>query len=307
MLDEEAVKKLVEAGRVAAKARDYGASLVQEGESARRICERVEQYIVNSGAQPAFPCNISINEVAAHYTPGALDDVIIPKGAVVKVDVGAHVDGWIADTALTVDLGGGSEALLKAVREALDAAAGIVRSGVRVYDIGRVIQSTIRRHGFKPVRNLSGHSIGRYMVHAGLSIPNYPDRAMIVQRLRPGMIVAIEPFGTNGRGFVVEGSTVNIYSYTGRSPRVALSEEEARALELVRERFKTLPFTPRWLAGELGAERADSIARRLAAKGVLHAYPVLVEAGRGVVAQFEHTFVILEDEVIVTTREGLLS
>ncbi len=301
-LSEEAVKKLVEAGRVAAKARDYGVSLVQEGESARRICERIEQYIVNSGAQPAFPCNISINEVAAHYTPGAMDDVEVPKGAVVKIDVGAHVDGWIADTAATVDLSGGNESLLRAVEEALEAAVGIARRGTRFYDIGKAIQAALKRHGYKPIRNLAGHTIGRYLIHAGRSIPNYPDRTAFIHRLQPGMIAAIEPFGTNGRGMVVEGGTVNIYAYTGRGARIALSEEEARALELIKERYRTLPFTPRWLAQDLGPEKADSIVRRLAAKGVLHAYPVLVEAGKGLVAQFEHTLVVLEDEVLVITR-----
>lgn len=301
-LDEDAVKKLVEAGRVAAKARDYGASLVQEGESAKSICERVEQYIVNSGAQPAFPCNISINEVAAHYTPGPMDDITIPRGAVVKIDVGAHVDGWIADTAVTVDLSGEHGTLLKAVEEALEAALRVARRGARFYDIGREVQSTLRKYGFKPIKNLAGHTIDRYLVHAGRSIPNYPDRTAFIYRLQPGTIAAIEPFGTNGRGLVVEGSTVNIYSYTGRRARIALSDEEARVLELIRERYKTLPFTPRWLARDLGPERAESVVKRLAAKGALHAYPILVEAGKGVVAQFEHTIVVLEDEVLVITK-----
>jgi methionyl aminopeptidase len=301
---DEPPRELVEAGRVAARARDYSVRLVRPGESCRRICEAVEEYIRSLGAQPAFPCNISINEVAAHYTPGLRDDCTVPERGIVKVDVGAAVEGYIADTAVSVPLSDGDEKLVEAAREALEAVMKIIKPGIRLYEIGRTVESVARRRGFRPIKNLSGHSIGRYVIHAGLTIPNYADRTVWLKRLTPGLIVAIEPFITNGKGYVVEHSTVNIYAYKGRRPKTLLTGMEEAVLSEVERRFKTMPFTPRWLARLGEPEAVEEAVRSLAAKGALHAYPVLVEAGRGLVAQAEHTFYVAKDRVYVVTLAG---
>ena len=297
----EPPEELVRAGEVAARVRDAAPGLVKPGESCRRICEALEEETRRLGAEPAFPCNISINEVAAHYTPGLRDDCRVPEEGLVKVDVGAHINGYIADTAVTVVLGDKWRLLAEAAREALESVVKAVRPGMRLYEIGRTVETVVRRRGFKPVRNLSGHSIDRYRIHAGLVIPNYADRTAWLHRLTPGLTVAIEPFVTNGRGFVREASTINIYAYTGRKPRTPLTSDEERLLNAVAERFKTLPFTLRWLTDVLPAERLEAAARGLMVKGVLHGYPVLVEAGKGMVAQFEHTFYVAKDRVYVLT------
>ena len=147
MLAGGEVEKLLQAGRIAAEARDYGAGLARPGASAREICEEVESLIVKRGGRPAFPCNLSVNEVAAHYTPGVRDDVRLGSGDVVKIDVGAHIDGYIADTAVTVDLGGRHGGLLEASRAALEAVERIMRPGVSVYTLGRTIEQEIRGGG----------------------------------------------------------------------------------------------------------------------------------------------------------------
>jgi len=297
----EPPEELLRAGAVAARVRDLAFDIVRPGESCRRLCEALEGETRRLGAQPAFPCNISINEVAAHYTPGLGDDCSVPEEGLVKVDVGATVDGYIADTAVTVVLGDRWRGLAEAAREALEEAARVLRPGVRVYDVGRAIESVVKRWGFRPVRNLSGHSIDRYRIHAGLIVPNYADRAYWVRRLTPGMTVAIEPFVTDGRGFVRETSTVNIYAFTGRRPRTPLNSDEEKLLNAVAERFKTLPFTLRWLTDLMPPERLEAAAKGLTVKGLLHGYPVLVEAGRGMVAQYEHTFYIAKDKVYIVT------
>ena len=300
-LDDEAVEKLVKAGEIAARAREMGARLVREGSRASEVCAKLEEYIVESGARPAFPCNFSVNHVAAHYTPGVSDDVVVREGDLVKVDVGVSVDGFIADTAITVDVGGSHGDLVRAAEEALEAVLRIMKPRVRIYEIGRAVEPVIKRRGFRVIRNLAGHTIGRYVIHAGTSVPNYPERKSFYARIEPGTVVAIEPFATNGRGYVVESGPVNIYSYTGKKPRIPLNEVESEILEYVREEFKTLPFTPRWLAGRWDPAKVVEALKSLASKGVLHAYPVLVESGRGLVSQAEHTFVVLRDRVIVTT------
>ncbi len=294
------MEALLKAGRIAASAREYGASLVKEGASAREICEEVEAYIRRQGGEPAFPCNFSVDDVAAHYTPGVNDDIRLRGGEVVKVDVGVHVDGYIADTATTVDLSGRWESLLEAVRGALEAVVKIMRPGISLYTIGKTIEQTIRKKGYKPIRNLTGHTIGRYLIHAGESIPNVADRRLFYRRIQPGTLVAIEPFGTPGRGMVREGSVVNIYSLHTLKPKRPLSDEERHLLEYIVGRYKTLPFTPRWLTTEWG-EKAEDLVRALWRKGALHGYPILVEVSGAVVAQFEHTFLVMSDRVIATT------
>ena len=300
-IEETMVEKLVEAGRIAIGAREHGASLVKPGASAREVCEEVEDWIRRHGGEPAFPCNFSVDEVAAHYTPGVKDDIRLRGDEVVKIDVGVHVDGYIADTAVTVDLSGKYTRLLEAAKHALEAVVEIMKPGIRIYDIGKTVENTIKKYGFKPIRNLTGHTIGHYLIHAGTTIPNYADRTTFYKRLRPGTLVAVEPFATNGKGIVKEGRITNIYSLTGRRPRAKLTEAESTALSVIMEKYKTLPFTPRWLIGELGEDKAESAVRGLYMKGVLHGYPILVEAGKGRVSQFEHTFLILKDRVIVTT------
>lgn len=293
--------RLKQAGSIASSVRKSVSRIVRPGVRASEVCERVESLIVELGGLPAFPCNISVNDVAAHYTPSIGDDLVIDEKALVKIDVGVHVEGYIADTAVTIDLSGEYSKLVEASERALEAALSVVKPYVSLYEIGRAVENEIRKLGFKPIRNLSGHTIERYVLHAGVSVPNYADRSLFNVRLAPGTLLALEPFATNGRGFTVEKSVVNIYSYTGRRKTV-LSGIEELVVSAVSSRYGGLPFTPRWLR-DLGVDSGEllSAVRSLHAKGVLRGYPVLVEAGGGMVSQAEHTVYIGDGEVVVTT------
>ncbi|MEM0491092.1 MAG: type II methionyl aminopeptidase [Acidilobaceae archaeon] len=295
------INKLKLSGRIASTVRDYSIKLVKPGVRASEVCERLESYIIELGGYPAFPCNFSVNSVAAHYTPGLSDDVIVSERDIVKIDIGVHIDGHIADTAITIDLSGEYGKLIEASQRALETVTSIMKPYISLYEIGRTIESEIKALGYKPIRNLSGHNIGLYVVHAGLSIPNYADRTLYYTRIPPNTIIAIEPFATNGRGQVKEVLQVNIYSYTGRKPKIGLTSKENEILEYIIGRYKTLPFTPRWLKNISDQRELEEIIRTLRTKGVLHGYPILIEAGNGLVSQFEHTFYITENEVIVIT------
>ena len=300
----EELEKISLAGRIAAEARDFGASLVRPGASAREICEEVESLIQKRGATPAFPCNFSINDVAAHYTPGISDDVRVPDKAIVKVDVGASVDGYLADTAVSVVVGSSElTAVMESAREALEAAASVISPNVRVFDIGRAIERAITSRGYRPIRNLTGHTMSRYVLHAGESIPNYGDRSTFYRRLRPPVLVAIEPFSTPGRGLVVDGPNAYIYSATGREPKAA-SDLAKAVLSYVLERYRTLPFAVRWLFPEWKETELTRALEELTRLRALYRYPVLIEASRAPVAQFEHTFYVTQAGVIITTRVG---
>ncbi len=265
------------AGRIAAGARELGVRLAVPGASRREIAEAVEGYVRSHGAEPAFPANLSRNVEAAHYTPDSTDEGRLLLGDLLKVDVGAHVDGAVADTADTVEVGGGRRGahLIAAAREALAAGVRAVRPGGAVDDVSRAVAEAIRARGLNPVRDLTGHSIERYLLHAGKSIPNVPGLSS--DRFEVGEIIAIEPFATNGEGRIASGPFGHIVRF--RRPPPADDAELARLYG----RFRTLPFTPRWARGP--AERAAlERGRRL-----LQTYPVFLERSGGLVAQAEHT------------------
>ncbi len=304
-MDGDELEKYMRAGEVAFEAKRLAEKIVKPGTPILRIAEEIEELIRSRGAAPAFPTNISINQVAAHRTPYIGDTEVVPDQAIVKVDIGVHVDGYIADTAITVVLDDRLSSLADAVRDALHKALKRVRAGARFKDIGFIIEREIKAAGFKPIKNLSGHSLGRYQIHGGEYIPNYRD-ALALGRFRSGRAYAIEPFGTNGRGYVVEDrSSIQIYAL--RSNRRAVSGFEAEVLNVIRSRFSTLPFCERWLAdlGDVDAVRA--VLRGLVAKKILTQYPVLVEAGRGMVAQFEETVYVTSSGVYITTNPEIVS
>ena len=296
MFSEEEVEKLRLAGKIASKVRRWVESQVKPGLSVLALCERVEEEIRRLGGQPAFPCNVDINEVGAHYTAPPGEALTIPENAVVKVDLGVHVDGYIADTAITVCLSPEYEFMKAAAEKALEAAINLARPGVKVSQLGAAIQQTIEAMGFKPIRNLTGHSIGRFLIHTGKSIPNVAS--LDGSKLKPGELYAIEPFVTlpEAEGRVFSGPCGNIYRVVKPKPP---KQEPARSVMMqILERFKSLPFTPRWLEG--GKEALEGF-RQLVEKRQVSCYPMLVEASGKPVAQAEHTILVLEDRVEVTT------
>ncbi len=282
-----------EAARIAAAARELGLTLAVPGARRRDVAEAVEGYVRDHGALPAFPANLSRNAEAAHYSPAPDDEAAFEPGDLVKVDVGAQIEGAIADTADTVEVGGTHrhENLVRAVRDAVRAGIGKVRADVSVEEIGTAIAGAIRARGVKPIVDLSGHSIERYLLHAGKSIPNVPGGASA--RLEEGEIIAIEPFATNGVGHIANGPFGNIQRFRADP---GASDPALHAMFL---RFRTLPFSPRWATGP-GEAEALKRARR-----ALQSYPVFLEAAGGLVAQAEHTVLVRADRgEVLTERPG---
>ncbi len=277
------IEKHEKAGEVLKKVREEVASMVKPGVKLIEVAEFVENRIRELGAEPAFPCNISINSDAAHCTPKRSDERVFNEGDLVKIDIGAHVDGYIADTAFTVDLGD-NEDLVKAAEEALKSAIEIIEPGVSTAEIGKTIEETIREFGFKPVINLTGHGFLPYVAHAPPTIYNYGIEKGV--KLIEGMVIAIEPFVTNGVGKVSERSEVEIYSLLNLKP--VRGRIERQILKEI-EKYRTLPFAKRWLS-----KAPDVILAKLVREKVLRSYPVLTEVSGGLVSQAEHTVVIEE-------------
>ncbi len=300
VIDEEVLKKYLKAGEIAAKVLEEASKLVKPGASVLEICEAVERMIIEAGARPAFPCNLSWNEMAAHYTAKPGDEAVLPEDAVVKLDIGVEVDGYIADTATTIVFNEKYQPLAEAAREALEKALSVAKPGIKVSELGQAVEEAIKKRGFKPIRNLSGHSLDRYTIHSGVSIPNFHDH-LAFAKLEPGKAYAVEPFATDGKGKVVDSSDAEIYALRIVGKGGKKKRKQYPVLAVIEDRFKTLPFARRWLVDLGDPEELRKTLDGLAMKGLLYRYPVLIEEAGGMVAQFEHTILVLEDQVLVTT------
>lgn len=296
LLDEHALDCIRKAGHLSAEAREIGRSLVAEGVALRKVVEAMECHILEHGGKLAFPVNISLNEMAAHFTPNSNDDLAFKSGDLVKLDVGAQVDGWLGDTATTVEVGTRNwQSLIQAAERALQQALEVAQDGVSVGTIGGVISRSIKDNGFRPVVNLSGHEMKRYNLHAGLSIPNYDDGTLT--KVRGNMLLAIEPFATNGHGQVSNGRSGNIYRVLRDRP---LKDPEAdRLFQLIKQEFTTLPFCERWC--DRLQPNSGAVLRTLHRHGVISTYPVLIEIKQGMVSQAEHTILVGNGRGEITT------
>src|SRR5438309_4717387 len=294
-MDADVRESLLRAGRISREVRERALGLDKGGGLLRDVAEAAEDLMRKRGAKPAFPTCISIDHIAAHYSPTHDDTTRFRHGNVVKLDLGAQLDGWIADTAVTVEVGTRNwTELIRASELALQTAIEAVHPGVTTRAIGEGIQRAIESHGYRPVRNLTGHTIERYVLHAGKGVPNIPHGHDV---LEAGEVVAIEPFASAGAGQVDGRRTGNIYRVLKVKPQKAADANEF--LGRIADEFKTLPFAERW------AYRLDSKApvllNALVRTGAVMTYPALLDLGGGIVSQTEHTMIVGPAGAEVTT------
>jgi methionyl aminopeptidase len=294
----EAIASHILAGQVAARALQHGAKQIKAGASMRAILDSVEEYILSHGCGIAFPAQSSVNNVAAHYCPTDAEDIIYQDGDLVKMDVGAHHNGYIGDTAITVSIGGKDQALVEAANAALDAAQAVLRPGCTPNDVGRAIHTAITGRGFQPIRNLSGHGLGRYQIHTSPGMPNYATGES--RPLVEGQAIAIEPFATDGTSGLIYNGTAPTVFVLGEA-RPVRSPAAKETLKLI-QTYNGLPFTTRWLTRKLGSKALIGLSE-LRRAGMLHEYPPLLEKSKGLVAQREKSFLITKDGCKVLTEE----
>lgn len=292
-MEKHEIEKLVKAGKIASEARTYAKEITKPGVKTIEIAEKIESFIRSKGGEPAFPVNVSLNDTAAHSTPESDTDIAITKDDMVKVDIGVHVDGYIADEAVTVSNNPEHEKLVNVTREAVENAVKIVKPGTRVKDISKIIEDTIKNAGFNPIVNLTGHAIERYTIHAGSEIPNVVSNFDF--ELEENQVIAIEPFATTGSGKVKETDVVNIFSQETNGN--ARNEYSRKILKEI-EKYNGLPFCQRWTT--LSPTQFKLGIKELVQKGIVAQYPVLKEIGNGLVSQHEHTIIVLEKPIITT-------
>jgi methionyl aminopeptidase len=297
--DKEAIEKFRLSGKILRNTREEMKLFVRENMPIIQVCEKAEKLIREKGGKPAFPCNVSINEVAAHYTSPPNDERRIPEEAIVKVDIGVHVDGYVTDTAFTACFSPEYRSMADAAEHALKVAITSIHPEMATSRIGGIIGNDIKNHGFKPIANLTGHSVGRYLIHAGTSIPNVAQFS--TAKVKVGELYAIEPFVTlpEAVGRVEDGLEIAIFRLV--KPKSVKNPYAKQLLKHIEDNFKTLPFAERWLKDVVPKEQHREAFKELRASKALMGYPTFVEISRKAVAQAEHTVLITEDSCEILT------
>ena len=293
------IQDYLNAGKIAAELREKARKKYHVGSTLYEICESIEKEIVQKGAKCAFPVNTSINEVAAHYTAEPNDQRTIQETDLLKIDLGVQINGYIADTAVTVCYDPKFDFLIQAAEAALKDAISMIRVGVKSSDVGKTIENTVKQMGCIPISNLSGHSLEQYTIHAGKSIPNIWSVGSF--SFLPTEAYACEPFVTtrDGLGFVREGKTRNIFSLVTR--KRTKDAEADRLIDYIWGNFNMLPFALRWLIPDWDEKTARVLLDKLVKNKSIRSYPILVEANGQRVSQAEHTFIPQENGIKVTT------
>lgn len=272
--------------------------LPKEGIDITQIIDYVEDKIFQAGYLPAFPCTISINDVAAHYT--VYDEgYILKKSDLIKIDFGLSFEGYITDTALTVEIGTKKyEKLMQANLEALNKAIEIIQIGTTMSEIGKQVNIIATKHGFNTIHNLSGHQIGRNNLHYGLSVPNYENNNQ--KPVKDNTEFAIEPFFTQGEPKVKSGTQSNILHLKSD---IAIRDSIAKPiLTYIKENFPHLPFSKRWLLKKFDKKKVNYSVKLLKSKGIIYEYDTLVTTDGSYVSQFEDTVIFHEGKKIIVTR-----
>ena len=289
----------IKAGKIASEVRENARTKNWIGKTLYEICETVEGEIKARGGKCAFPVNASLNELAAHYTAEPNDPKILTDADLIKIDLGVQINGFIADTAVSISYDSEFDILVKTAEDALKNAMSMVKEGVKSSDIGRTIEKTVKQNGLIPIANLSGHSLEQYTIHAGKSIPNIWSIGSFSLSVKE--TYACEPFVTTskGLGFVREGKIKNIFGLISR--KKIKNEKANKLLDYIWENFNMLPFALRWITKEFDEKEARPLLDELVKNKVVRAYPVLIEANEQRVAQAEHTFIPTPTGAIVTT------
>jgi methionyl aminopeptidase len=296
-MDIEEINKYMQAGKIASELRKFVKSYIKEGMLLTEIVEIIENKIEEKGAMPAFPPTVSINEIAAHYNPSLNEET--KAHGLIKIDFGVSVDGYIADTALSIDLTEDKKykELIEASELALEKAIKLLKKNPSINDIGKIIQDTIKSKGFSPIVNLSGHSIEKYNVHSGITIPNYANGNE--NNLEPG-VYAIEPFATNGVGKIYSSESGNIYQL--KEIKMPRSIKAREILDYIKNKYNTLPFSATNIQKKFGILSKIAL-NELEKQGIIYLHSSLIEKSKGIVSQSEHTVIITDKREIIVITE----
>ncbi|KNZ80632.1 Methionine aminopeptidase 2 [Termitomyces sp. J132] len=312
---ETTYQSIRRAAEVHRQVRQHARKTIRPGMTMTEIVENIEAgtraLVEENGLEcgVGFPTGVSLNHCAAHYTPNAGDTTVLQQGDVLKVDIGVHVKGRIADSAFTLTFDHTYDKLLDAVKAATD--TGIREAGidVRLGELAGYIQETMESYEVevggkvypvKPIENLSGHNINLYQIHGGKSVLLVKNDDQT--KMEEGEYFAIETFGSTGRGRIVEAGECSHYARVFDPPHVPLRLTSAKSLlKTINKNFGTLPWCRRYL-DRIGESKYLLALNHLVAQGIVQDYPPLCDQRGSMTAQFEHTILLRPTCKEVVTR-----
>lgn len=300
-MESEIFEKYRAAGKVLATAFEQSRAHIKPGAKLLDITKFIEDEMIrNKGFALAFPLNIGINDVTAHYSCPFNDTTVIPLEGLVKLDAGVQIDGFTTDMAISIQVGTEKyQVLLDAAEAGLETAIKTIKAGVKVGEVGVAVEKTIHSYGVKPISNLSGHMMTQYQLHAGVSVPSIgvqdPSNAY---RFKSGDIFALEPFTTasTAAGIVRDRTDAYIFALLKRKVR-NLPPNIMRLVNRIWGERRSLPFSFRWYEAV-----PEPLINRLMGEKIIHKFPVLVEASKQVVAQAEKTILVQNDGCEIITK-----
>ncbi len=294
--EEKKLESLRKAGDIAKKVKKYIKPKIKVGSMALEIITDAEKKIKELGGFCAFPVNLSINNIAAHYTSPIKDDGLkIKENDIVKLDLGVHIDGYIVDTAFTIKFNEKEELenIITATETALEAAKMMIKPGVNTREIGKKIESIIKGFNFRPIKELGGHQIERWLVHGTKKLPELGSQGG--DEIEQGDVFAIEIFSSTGTGSVHSTNSCHIYSLNPFAGRVPLRRKSSKKiLGFINKTYRSLPFAERWLADEFQIGVAFGL-QELIRQGKIETHYVLSEESNAYVAQSEQTVLVTEN------------
>lgn len=302
-MDKEIVESYLKAGKIAGQVKTYAREMIKPGMKLIDIARNIDDKIIELGGELGFPVNLSVNEIAAHYTPTSGDEQIAE--GLLKLDVGVSINGYFADTAISFDLTeeGEYEEMIRMNEAVQKKIMETVYPGMKVYEVGDAVSSVLEKWNedngttFSVIQELSGHEIGQNKIHAGISISNYRNENDAVLN---ETAFAVEPFITTGSGHIYSGAGGGIFSIKSDMP---VRDRDAReVVKYIKETFKGRPFCMRWLE-RAGFKKLKFIFSMLTKQGVFYEYPLLIEKTKAPVSQIEHTYVLSDEKVYITTIE----
>ncbi len=305
-MSQNYIQDYIKAGKGVIAAKKLIRKLSQPGVLLLELANKGEEEIMKNECELSFPINISLNEIAAHYSPPIDDQTTVPEKGLLKIDIGSHYNGYIADSAFTINIDEDPKLqnYVEAAKEALEAAIELFNPGVKLYELGEAIEQKISNRGLNPIRNLGGHELNQYNLHAGPFIPNYRDKTHD-QILKPGDAYACEPFATSGVGRVENGKDHYIFRFLKKAKK-NMTYEQLNYMNKIQQNFRQLPFSPRWIENKqlIPKNKIKRTIEFFLGRKILDKYPILIEVGRKPVSQEEHTIILdMDGERIVTTRE----
>ena len=290
------LESLEKAGKIAQDVKAYIKPKIEVGLKILDLVNDTESKILELGGECAFPVNVSINNIAAHYTsPLKEDNLTINELDLVKVDLGVHIEGFIVDTAFSINFNDDNalENIVQATEVAVEAAMMMSKPQVNTKEIGQKIEDIVKGFKYNPIKELGGHQTERWIVHGKKTLPELGSQSGSI--MEEGDVFAIEIFASTGEGSVHRTNASHIYELNPYSGRVPLRRKSSKQiLGVINKSYKTLPFAERWLAKDFRMGVGFGL-QELIQQGKLHAHNVLAEKKGVYVAQSEETIIITED------------